>query len=92
MDFTVSENIDINNTSCQGIVNLKNLHRITGRFGQPTHRGLKADGFGKINVQWCIQFADGTIATIYDWKNWRDGYHVGGHSERAFELVKEILG
>lgn len=46
---------------------------------------------------WKIQFADGTVATIYDWKSepfpddepytWR----VGGHSRRAAELVHQAF-
>lgn len=50
----------------------------------------------KTNVEWDIEFEDGTVATIYDWKthsipkelyNW----HIGGFNEDAAKRVKEII-
>lgn len=67
-------------------------------FGQPK------EGFGKTDAEWVVLFADGTIATIYNYKdgknyNGDDGlptneiteWHIGGQNERAVELVKLTL-
>ena len=50
----------------------------------------------KVQVQWAIKFADGTLATIYDWKDaYRTSeileWHIGGHSEAAvYNVVDEV--
>ncbi len=90
MDFTVDKNIDIESSHYMGVTH-KKIHSILGCFGQPSCRGMEADELGKVKVQWRIKFADGTIATIYDWKTDKL-FHIGGYSPRALKLVKEILG
>ena len=68
-------------------------------FGQP-HEG---DQY-KVDAEWDIKFQDGTVATIYNWKNGKSYngptgdavedmcvWHIGGNSERAVELVQEVL-
>ena len=59
----------------------------------------------KIQVVWYIQFEDGTIASIYDWKqgaSYRgegcgihfsdvDEWHVGGIDEKAMLRVSEVI-
>ena len=59
-------------------------------FGKPDRDG------DKCTAQWIIQFDDGTVATIYDWKepetpkaayNW----HVGGKNHAAVQLVAACL-
>lgn len=70
-------------------------------FGSEHSRG---DDF-KTTCEWHIKFKDGTIATIYDWKqnvNYcgeTDGIHyedcehwnIGGNRSEAVEYVKRIL-
>jgi hypothetical protein len=67
-------------------------------FGQPNA------GFDKTDVEWHIRFDDGSIATIY---NWKDGvnycgdeglpveaikeWHVGGKSMRAYYTVYDLI-
>lgn len=68
--------------------------RIVEVFGDPTI-GPDADG-DKTTCEWHIKFADGTIATIYDWKlrdtNYGDyGWHIGGHRREALWKVQELL-
>ena len=51
----------------------------------------------KSTAHWNIEAPDGTVATIYDWKEWRTPqgeyeWHVGGHGPRALLLVEFILG
>lgn len=68
-------------------------------LGQPTD----GDGY-KVDAEWDIEFEDGTMATIYNWKdgknyNGKSGtpktqirdWHVGGDSQRSVELVEELL-
>jgi hypothetical protein len=50
----------------------------------------------KTTQEWCIEFSDGTVATIYDWKEYSTpmgGYdwHIGGHTRRAVQLVEDLL-
>lgn len=65
-------------------------------FGEPN---IPASEDGKIMMEWAIKFADGTIATIYDWKN--EGtlemaynkefeWNVGGNA-KAVAYVQQVL-
>jgi len=65
-------------------------------FGEPEEYGLG----DKVTIEWGLEFPDGEIATIYDWKRYEEGspeldelyaYHVGGNKERALLLVKQAL-
>lgn len=70
-------------------------------FGEPTGSG---DEY-KVQAEWYLRFADGTVATIYDWKE-GDNYcgkgegkpaekvtdwHIGGHNDKAVKHVREFL-
>ena len=60
-------------------------------FGQPTE--LEGD---KVTREWILQFSDGTVATIYDWKQLETPmeyypWHIGGMSQRAVELVTNCM-
>lgn len=71
-------------------------------FGEPNHEG---DGGYKVSFEWAILFADGTYATIYDWK-WSDSermkarsgvgglqtFNVGGFKIDAVWRVQDALG
>ena len=61
-------------------------HQLVERFGEPEGGG------DKTTVEWVLQFEDGTVATIYDWKesetpmgmyNW----HIGGRNKTAVTRV-----
>lgn len=65
-------------------------------FGEPIEYGLG----DKVTIEWGLEFPDGIIATIYDWKRYEQGapaldesytYHVGGHSKEALVLVDQAL-
>lgn len=69
-------------------------------FGNPTSNG---DQY-KTDVEWILAFNDGTVATIYNWKNGPNycgdhgmpvekmtEWHVGGFSDRALRLVESAL-
>lgn len=51
---------------------------------------------GKVRAEWIIKFDDGTIATIYDWKENQPleqvtDWHVGGFSPKALDLVADAI-
>ena len=59
----------------------------------------------KTDVEWAFKFSDGTIATLYNWKNGKNylgeaeglelddiyEWHVGGFSEKAVAKLLEKL-
>lgn len=68
-------------------------------FGNPT----KSDGY-KSDAEWEILFEDGTIATIYNYKDGKNylgkngkpktkirDWHIGGKDEKAYENVLKVL-
>jgi hypothetical protein len=72
-------------------------------FGEPTFDEAVEpfSGDGKLTVEWCLRFEDGTEATIYDWKRYdlgtpamdeRTTWNIGGDEFRAVELVAKLLG
>lgn len=90
----------INGTHLQGEVSVS-YARLVEVFGEPNCDG---DGY-KVQKEWAIKFKDGTIATIYDWKegdNYNgpgqgthytkvENWHVGGHQRTALFRVQEAL-
>jgi hypothetical protein len=62
-------------------------------FGEPHH--TESDD-GKITAEWGLEFPDGTIATIYDWKEeetplGKYDWHIGGRTDYAVVFVKLAL-
>lgn len=92
-EFRVVRNIRemVSNGSCyQGDINTTFDH-ISSVFGRPSI----IDG-DKMTVEWIIQFKDGTVATIYDWKtNYTPlehyDWHIGGFSSKSVELITKTL-
>ena len=83
MKFTTQA--DVNGTSLQGYMPAY-LHQLIEVFGEPEAGG------DKTTVEWCLSFEDGTVATIYDWKEYdtptgRYNWHIGGRSQRAVDRV-----
>ena len=71
-------------------------------FGEPTRFEKTNEFDNKVDAEWAIKFEDGTIATIYNYKNGLNylgaegkrlmeihNWNIGGHSERAAFLVNE---
>jgi hypothetical protein len=69
------------------------------RLGRPG----KFNGY-KTDAEWNLQFPDGTIATIYNWKNGKNyngrkglrkgkitEWHIGGFDNKAFEHVAGLF-
>ncbi len=69
------------------------------KFGKPQFDG--ASGDNKVKIEWSLIFSDGTIATVYDWKNYNKTnleikkfnkiWNVGGHNKKALINVKKLL-
>jgi hypothetical protein len=85
-------------TCLQGYITVSysTLKRI---FGKPT----VGDGH-KTDAEWEIEFADGTVATIYNYKDGKNycgsegtaktkitEWHIGGKAQKAVELVTELI-
>ena len=58
----------------------------------------------KVDAEWDIEFEDGTVATIYNWKNGKNykgkyglsktkitDWHIGGYNSKVLDKVKELL-
>ena len=86
-------------TWLQGYVEI-NYDTLVEVFGPQHNNG---DGY-KVDAEWDLMFSDGTIATIYNWKNGKnydedDGlevseiteWHVGGISKLALTRVQEAI-
>jgi hypothetical protein len=88
---------DINGTSLKGAV-AASFDKLVEVFGQPCLLDPPSS-IEKVTTEWRIKFKDGTVATIYDWKNYgyvppRDekvAWHVGGFSSEALTHVKNAL-
>jgi len=67
--------------------------RLVEVFGQPH---IKHDaGDDKVQAEWCFEFEDGVLFTIYDWKNYQSvehitDWHVGGFSGKDCELLDRV--
>jgi hypothetical protein len=76
-------------TSLQGYVTAY-YHELVEVFGEPTDSG------DKVTAEWCLEFEDGTVATIYDWKEYetpmgRYQWHIGGRNYDAVDRVISTL-
>ena len=91
------EEIDINGTHRQGYV-YADYEQLLGLLGKP-HDG---DGY-KVDWEWCIEFEDGEIATIYNWKSGPNfgcydvgpgqikTWNVGGFSQQALTNLEKVI-
>ena len=85
MKFTQADWEVVNGTSLQGYINAT-YDQLVERFGQPEGGG------DKTTVEWMLQFEDGTVATIYDWKvdetpTYMYNWHIGGKNKNAVTRV-----
>ncbi len=88
--FIRNPNIDM--TCLQGYIKTT-YEKLVESFGEPDYNN---DGDGKVTCEWRLKFADGTVASIYDYKekstpleeyNW----HIGGFNKYAVKRVEETL-
>jgi len=93
MTFKINDdNTSVNGTSHQGYLTTT-YDALVARLGNP----MKGSDDHKTTAEWCLEFEEGTVATIYDWKlsstpkNLYD-WHIGGKSYGALDKVEEALG
>lgn len=82
-----------NGTSLQGYVTC-DYAKLVEVFGKPTYG--PDDRGDKVTCEWCIEFEDGSVATIYDWKEYETpfgtySWHIGGKNTRAAWNVQDLL-
>ena len=83
MKFT--NDADRNGTHLQGYVQAY-YHQLVEVFGEPEGGG------DKTTAEWALEFEDGTVATIYDWKEYETPmglyhWHIGGRNNLAVDRV-----
>ena len=81
---------NVSGTHYQGVVMVK-YKRLVEVFGEP-----HILGGDKTTVEWNLEFDDGTVATIYDWKEnstpkYEYPWHIGGFHGSAVARVHEAL-
>lgn len=87
-------------TSLQGYLNMT-YDELTVAFGKPLTEGY--DDY-KSDAEWHIQFEDGLVATIYNWKNGRNylgdegldywaitDWNIGGSHPDVVARIKQIV-
>jgi len=98
MKFVNDTEVDVIGTSLVGEI-ITTRAKIEEVFGKPTFDEVSFDE--KSYTQWFLEFEDGTVATIYDWKRYEEGkvgrhelydWHIGGKTAQAWYLVSEMLG
>jgi hypothetical protein len=84
-----------NGTSLQGYVTTT-MRDLISAFDEPTFY-YPGD---KVTVEWTHVFPDGSVATVYDWKRYKDEapdmdelmeYNIGGFNRDVVELVKNAV-
>jgi len=97
VNFTKADPMQVFGTGLVGVV-VTTYAELVKTFGEPIVYG-EFDSDGKVSVEWVIAFEDGTIASIYDWKQYELGtpmgeydWHIGGKDDTAVQLVKDVLG
>ena len=89
MNFKQADWTVANGTHLQGNV-YATYDQLVARFGQPTGGG------DKTTVEWVLVFEDGTVATIYDWKEYETpmyayDWHIGGKNKTSVTRVTQAL-
>ena len=92
---------NVGGTFLQGYIKAS-YEQLVKTFGEP--HDPDGDNY-KTDVEWAFEFADGTIANLYNWKNGKNylgeaeglelndiyEWHVGGFSEKAVAKLLEKL-
>ena len=79
--------IDVNGTGLLAYLHELSYARIVDMFGEPM-----ADGYDdfKIDAQWRIQFPDGEVATVYNYKTGRN--YIGPDAPDVKDITKWNIG
>jgi len=92
----LSNRNSIAGTSFFGTTFPATVNQLVEALGEPTHE--ENDGTDKVNFEWDMELEDGTVFTIYDWKEYREigldemiDWHIGGKNESDTDKVLEEL-
>lgn len=85
-----TDGVDANGTSLQGFITCS-YDTLCEVFGMP----MDGDGY-KTRAEWEGKTTDGTVFTIYDWKEELPigdvtDWHIGGRDTNALFVVREIV-
>lgn len=74
-----------NMTSFHGHTITTTPERLTNLFGPPTYESN--DGEDKVNMEWVLELDNGSVFTIYDWKEYKKlsmthkiDWHIGARN------------
>jgi hypothetical protein len=94
----ITRTTNVAGTCLRGYVHTS-FNKLVETFGSPCLNDPPSE-YSKITTEWMLCFPCGTVATIYNWKNY--GYdpapdedycwHIGGHTADAKALVMDELG
>jgi len=83
-------------TSFFGTTLKASVNELIQIFGEPTFEDNT--GEDKVNFEWDIECQDGTVFTVYDWKEYRSigldeqiEWHIGGMSGADTEKAKREI-
>lgn len=98
--LTADEAMSVTNgTHLQGYI-IATRSQIEKAVGTPTFRASDF-GDGKVTTEWVLDFGNGVVATVYDWKRYDLGapeiserieWNVGGHTHEVLPAVERTLG
>lgn len=90
------ERINLSGTSYKGEITTT-YNRLVELFGEPS----RSSGDGKMDVKWDVEFENGIVGSIYNYKNGvRYGnpniesiteWNIGGHKSECVKLIKELI-
>jgi hypothetical protein len=98
MTTTLLHPVEANGTSLKGYVTAS-FNKLVEVFGEPSLNDPPSN-YEKVTREWVLGFPCGTVATIYNWKNYGTDpldhedyqWHIGGHTSSAVELVLDAIG
>lgn len=96
MKVTKTTQEEVLNTMLVGYTLPASREELELAFGDPSFEGASFDG--KTTLEWDLVFADGTIATVYDWKRSEKPlrgewirWNVGGRHSLAVAHVDDAI-
>ena len=91
---TITDYSKTNGTSWHGDSVSTTVKELTNVFGE-VERGHYDD---KSQFDWSLELSDGTVFTIYDWKEYRKfrtneriDFHIGGYDKRDTLKAKRVI-
>ena len=105
MFITHNEGVDLNKVFGSSLIGYVkcSYQELIDSFGEPMKIDLSTSD-GKTDVEWDIEFQDGTYLHIYNWKNGKnylgdDGlevdqiteWNVGGHSKKDLDKLQMVF-